>query len=416
MMLRKGFYLHSSFKHLEQSLPHIKKTQEERLREILEEAYKRPFYSDKWSKHGFHPNQFDKLEDIKKIPIIDPDRNQMGDVKKSIDKGGSLLSSGSSGRQRLKVNFGNQPWDWVEAVYLRNLIIQGYRPFRKQHNYWYEKRKNKIRRNIFVPKENILYERSFEEQLEELESTSHDYIIYYPIVLFTLAKKALQSDRNYDISPKAIFTQGEVLTPTMRETIQEAFKAPVHDNYGCTEFHRIAWECPEGDGYHLCSNSVLIEILDENGEEVSAGERGRLVGTTLVNHVTPLVRYDLGDVVMKMENKCACGKSFPKIKKVEGRARNFFDAKNSVVSPYEIIDTLAKYRDLLVFQLVKQDGEVTLKYVPNSNFQQETLKDVEGDLKEVLGIREIEFHEVGELDITEGGKIVSVKNRGKNVV
>ncbi len=47
---------------------------EEKLKKLLEAVYNSPqsaFYRNHFEKHGFHPSQFQTLDDIKKIPILD---------------------------------------------------------------------------------------------------------------------------------------------------------------------------------------------------------------------------------------------------------------------------------------------------------------------------------------------------------
>ena len=63
----------------------------------------------------------------------------------------------------------------------------------------------------------------------------------------------------------------------------------------------------------------IVEYLpkDDIGYEV--------VGTTLYNHVMPLIRYKLGDIVgINHDAKiCRCGRGFPMIKKIYGREAEF---------------------------------------------------------------------------------------------
>jgi phenylacetate-CoA ligase len=62
-------------------------------------------------------------------------------------------------------------------------------------------------------------------------------------------------------------------------------------------------------------------LLDENGNEVPDGEMGFVVATRLDNYAMPLIRYYLGDLAVKEVNneKCACGRNMPQLKKIIGR-------------------------------------------------------------------------------------------------
>ena len=57
----------------------------------------------------------------------------------------------------------------------------------------------------------------------------------------------------------------------------------------------IALQCPSGGLYHLQSESVHVEILDEAGRPCAPGEIGRVIVSPLHNFAMPLLRYESGD-------------------------------------------------------------------------------------------------------------------------
>jgi phenylacetate-CoA ligase len=80
-------------------------------------------------------------------------------------------------------------------------------------------------------------------------------------------------------------------------------------------------QCPEFDHYHIQSESVLLEILDDAGDPVKPGELGRVVVTPLHNFATALLRYEMGDYA-EVGEPCPCGRGLPVIKRILGRARD----------------------------------------------------------------------------------------------
>jgi phenylacetate-CoA ligase len=71
-----------------------------------------------------------------------------------------------------------------------------------------------------------------------------------------------------------------------------------------------ATECREHDGCHIWEDIAIVEVLDPDGDEpVADGERGELVGTTLVDKIAPLVRYRSDDLVRVTRERCACGRT-----------------------------------------------------------------------------------------------------------
>src|SRR6185436_9202776 len=98
----------------------------------------------------------------------------------------------------------------------------------------------------------------------------------------------------------------------------------VIDNYGVTETGYIAFECPAGGGYHVCSESVLVELLDDDGNDVPEGEPGRVVLTSFYNFAMPLIRYAVGDLAVAAHGPCPCGRTLPRLATILGRQRNIF--------------------------------------------------------------------------------------------
>jgi phenylacetate-CoA ligase len=71
-----------------------------------------------------------------------------------------------------------------------------------------------------------------------------------------------------------------------------------------------ATECREHDGCHIWEDIAVVEVLDPDGDEpVADGERGELVGTTLVDKIAPLVRYRSDDLVRVTRERCVCGRT-----------------------------------------------------------------------------------------------------------
>ena len=72
------------------------------------------------------------------------------------------------------------------------------------------------------------------------------------------------------------------------------------------ELGYLALQCPTAERYHVMSELVLVEVLDEQGRPCRPGETGRVVVTDLHNYAMPLLRYDLGDYAQVGE-PCSCG-------------------------------------------------------------------------------------------------------------
>jgi len=65
---------------------------------------------------------------------------------------------------------------------------------------------------------------------------------------------------------------------------------------------------------------VHLEFLDEDGNDVAAGEPGHVVITKLYGRGTPVIRYTgMNDILIPMAGKCSCGINTEIIGRVEGR-------------------------------------------------------------------------------------------------
>jgi phenylacetate-CoA ligase len=95
----------------------------------------------------------------------------------------------------------------------------------------------------------------------------------------------------------------------------------VHDVYCCEELGYIAAQCPRYEHYHVPSETIPVEILDEQGRPCAPGQVGRVVLTPLHNFAMPLIRYAIGDYA-EVGGLCPCGHGLPVLQRIPGRQRN----------------------------------------------------------------------------------------------
>jgi phenylacetate-CoA ligase len=63
----------------------------------------------------------------------------------------------------------------------------------------------------------------------------------------------------------------------------------------------------------------VLEIV-RDGKPVPPGEEGELVVTVLANRTHPFLRYNLRDIGRLSTEPCSCGRSFPVLSTISGRA------------------------------------------------------------------------------------------------
>jgi phenylacetate-CoA ligase len=160
-----------------------------------------------------------------------------------------------------------------------------------------------------------------EAHLDWLLEQDPDYLLTYPSLAGALAQASLERGAPRPKRLREVRTLGELLPPQARELCRAAWNVPLTDMYSAQEVGYIALQCPEHEHYHVQSESVLVEVLDDAGAPCRPGQVGRVVVTSLHNRATPLIRYELGDYAEPGE-ACPCGRGLPVLRRVVGRARN----------------------------------------------------------------------------------------------
>lgn len=153
-----------------------------------------------------------------------------------------------------------------------------------------------------------------------LERHAPGYLLTYPSNLAALlAHFAASGERLPGL--RAVLTVGETVTPALRAACRDTLGVAIEDAYSSQELGYIALQCPASGQYHVMAESVLVEVLDAAGNPCAPGETGRLVISSLHNHATPLIRYELRDYATVGE-PCACGRTLPTLARITGRERN----------------------------------------------------------------------------------------------
>jgi len=128
--------------------------------------------------------------------------------------------------------------------------------------------------------------------------------------------------RDQNLEPpvlKALTTTAEQVLPEQRRLLEDVFRAPLLDQYGCGEVMGVAYECRERSGLHIAEEHCIVEVVDDDGNPLAPGEPGKLALTNLDNEATPFIRYVNGDEAALMEEHCPCGRELPLMTRVTGR-------------------------------------------------------------------------------------------------
>jgi phenylacetate-CoA ligase len=206
------------------------------------------------------------------------------------------------------------------------------------------------------------------------------------------------------IHPISVSCTSETLFPEYRKMIEEVFRAPLFDQYGCGECNSIAFECKEHNGLHITMEHCILESDDEHN----------LIVTNLDNYSQPFIRNKTGDKGIIDHTPCPCGNNSPRIVELHGRANeNVILKDGSSVNGIFFANLLdqAGYinsNKMLRFQIVQdREGEIEFKAETGDRKRETGLNAMDiKKLKDVLMpfFNKVEISQHHFLDPGPGGK------------
>lgn len=143
-----------------------------------------------------------------------------------------------------------------------------------------------------------------EEYVKEIERFKPLGLMGAGSYIYPLARYIQRTGRKF---PRIEFVHlhVEVCSNIHRRLIEEVFSCPVLGCYVSSEMGFAAVQCSHGS-YHV-GPGFHLEVLAD-GKPAQPGQTGRLVATTLTTHnrLTPLLRYELGDLAVAAAGPCTC--------------------------------------------------------------------------------------------------------------
>ena len=142
----------------------------------------------------------------------------------------------------------------------------------------------------------------------------------------------------------------EPWTESMRKHIEADSGIKAFDIYGLSEIvgPGVAMECPCQAGPHIFEDCFYPEIIDaKTGQPAGDGEEGELVLTTLAKRAMPMIRYRTRDITALASERCECGRTLRRIKRISRRSDDMFIIRGVNVYPSQIETALRKVEGAL---------------------------------------------------------------------
>ncbi|MGX2039447.1 phenylacetate--CoA ligase family protein [Methylocaldum sp. MU1018] len=225
------------------------------------------------------------------------------------------------------------------------------------------------------------------DYLKTIRSFNPACIYGYASSLSLLASYA-KSHRRIPKLPrlKVVCTTGEPLFPEQRALIEEVFDKPVSNEYGCRDGGLIALESPQGQML-VNSESVIVEILDDNGTPVAPGVVGEVVITNLCSDAQPFIRYRTGDMARQTGDSCNGGRGLHVVSEIMGRTTDFIVRPDgTIMHALAVIYVLRAIEGVHEFKIIQRStNRIDVMVVPSSLWRESAKDEVVKQLQDRMG-------------------------------
>ena len=405
--------------------------QKKRLKQTVAQVQKVAFYRQRLADAGIRPGEIRTLEDVSRIPFTRKqdlrDGYPFGFFAVPLSKVVRIhTTSGTTGKPTV-VGYTKKDLDtWADLI-ARNMTMVGLREgdvFQNMVNYGmftgglgFHYGAEKIGLTV-IPSATGNTRR----QIEMIQDFGVTAIHCTPSYAMHLAEVAEEMHADLPSLTTGLFG-AEPWSDAMRGELEQKLGVTAFDSYGLSELFGpgVAFECPERHGLHIWHDCYLVEIINpDTGEVLGDGERGELVVTPLAKEAMPLLRYRTGDITMKLEDGCLCGRA-QKISRITGRSDDMLVIRGINVFPSQIEHVLLR---------IPEVGNQFMVYVDRINHLDEMTIEVEinrshfsGELQDLARIQKKvvkELRDTLELRTTvrlvEPGTLPRFEGKAKRVI
>lgn len=383
------------------SRPGMQELQEEKLTGLLKSAYVHcPWHQERMNAAAIDPDGPVSLEDLRRLPTMDKqDALVHGDqmVWHGVPGGAFKYNTGGSSGQPLIFYYGRRRQASDAAGRMRARRWWEVEPGDREVYLWgapVELNKTDRIKTLRDRLINQLVLNAFEmspaamnEYVQAIQ-TFQPYCIYgYASSLALLAAHILDRKTGLQLPElKVVCTTGEPLFDYQRKLISTAFGSPVANEFGSRDIGFTAHETPAGQML-LMSESIILEVLDEQGQPVLPGETGEAVMTALESFAQPFIRYRTGDIVRVANESCRAGRGLDVLAEVVGRSTDFVvRADGTIMHALAVIYVLRAVAGVGEFKIVQHTlHEFEVLVVPNNSWQESGRVEIETGLHKRLG-------------------------------
>jgi len=246
--------------------------------------------------------------------------------------------------------------------------------------------------------------------VKKFKSKKFVYLNGYTSVLVVFAKYLISQNivlKDICITLKACVVTSEMLFTFDKILLQKAFGVPIINEYGASELDLIAFE-DINNNWILNTETLFVEILDDDNTIVENGKVGNIVITSLFNKANPFIRYKIGDkgAIKKINSKQYI------LEKLEGRSEDVVRLPSGKIAPgltfyyitKSIMEDSGDIKEIKIIQVALH--LFTIEYVSEKvlkEYQKEKIKKAVIDYLEPN--LEVEFIKLECLQRSKSGKL-----------
>ena len=357
------------------------------------------FHGRKFKDAKFHPDQLKSLDDLRRVPIMtraewmdcQAEQPLFGDLI-TADPDAAIryhLTSGTSGRQPLRVLDGMKDWEWIAEMWCYGFWGFGVRPqdtvffafsYGSFIGFWGAHYCCEKIGSLVLPSGNMTTEARV-KQIVEMDATTVCATPTYALRMAQVAREMKIDLPSSRVNKLIVSGEPAGSIPAVKKMLEQQWGAKCGDTAGMTEIGTIMiFECShQPGGTHIIEDNFIEEVVDpETLEPVGYGDEGERIVTSFGRGFIPLLRYRTGDLVMKVPwNKCSCGRTWDIYDGgIRGRTDDMKLIRGTNVYPRAVEAIVREYDAIDEFQIVvwrKDDvqDEITVKLEVKPDFEKQ---------------------------------------------
>ena len=357
----------------------IAELRDERLRAFIDHAARTsPFYQRRLAEAGLAPNAITSIDELVNLPVL---------TKQEIQAHGSeMISTAIPSRDRRVIHTSGSTGSGLHFAAVLRAVQEQWA------TWWRYRSWHGIERTTWcalfggrsivptrqtrppfwrynIPGRQIVFSgyhmspAALPAYVEELRKRRPPWLHGYPSLLSLLARFVLEEQIELGYPILWVTTGAENLLPQQASAIESAFGVRPRQHYGMAEAVANISECERGR-LHVDEDFAAVEFVPMGGGQF------RVVGTNFTNPATPLIRYDVLDLVtIDEEIGCDCGRPGRIVSSIDGRQEDYIvlnDGTRLGSTLNHIFKDMVRIREAQIRQ--HQPGEVTVAVVRDREY------------------------------------------------